>query len=647
MATRSKRVAADAAGYTPPAPSADTSPDAAQASLFDADGETLVVDVPLGAERLTVQYVDRARIHPDPEQPRVSADADLRASIAQSGLLQPITVRPHPAAVFTGRTGDCACCGRDVATLANGGDYMIVDGERRWQGSAGVLDVLPVLVRQDQDDPAERLLTQLTANTGKALDPLEEARSFQRLLVGTGASVADLAKRLGRPRSVVGERLGLLELGPWLPLLESGEIGLSHAVKHLVPLAGCTEKVHAHAVELARKEWRWEHENAGGGISVSRFGDLIRQFYTPSLYPLAKAGPTWAPQPLFNTKSHDEECACGGILFTLQGSDTKRRCCGNPDWWKPRDRKAKKAQQAKDAKRTSTHSTGPQYDLPEGAGLVQVRGWESPAGVTGLTNHAGQWAVRAHYQDRPFDPKDVTFDPKRLVLVQRPSGQSEVGTRDTKAIDAARDAWASRWKERRHALERERGAQLRSAWEPYQLSPDVPGRECARALLVRLAVAGDAASVAEVARCLDIDLGKQVAKTLASGSLHALAGQLAEWVDALALSEVAVLASAVATASAAGLQPIRDIVAGEERKAVDAIQDRKVPWLAADKKSAKKGGAKPKPAAAAPPPPAFDDEDDVDEVDDDEAVERMGASLFDDADDEALVHASDDLEDDS
>jgi hypothetical protein len=56
----------------------------------------LEIAIPDAAMRLKVEYLAHGRIHPDPRQPRVHADDELRASIAQGGVRQPITVRPIP-----------------------------------------------------------------------------------------------------------------------------------------------------------------------------------------------------------------------------------------------------------------------------------------------------------------------------------------------------------------------------------------------------------------------------------------------------------------------------------------------------------------------------------------------------------------------
>ena len=119
--------------------------------------EQLEIAIPEAARRLDIVYIPRALIHPDPDQPRVDADDELRAKIAREGVLQPLTLRPHPTIIS---------------------EFMIVDGERRWRGSEGVQDELPAIVRQDKEDPTERLITQLIANSGKPLTPMEEARAM-------------------------------------------------------------------------------------------------------------------------------------------------------------------------------------------------------------------------------------------------------------------------------------------------------------------------------------------------------------------------------------------------------------------------------------------------------------------------------------
>jgi len=103
-----------------------------------------------------IETLPLREIEPDPGQPRKTFDdetlAELSASIAEHGLLQPIAVRPKPS-----------------------GGYLIVAGERRWRASrmAGLTEV-PVIVKDVTDEQAMELA--LVENLQREdLDPVEEA----------------------------------------------------------------------------------------------------------------------------------------------------------------------------------------------------------------------------------------------------------------------------------------------------------------------------------------------------------------------------------------------------------------------------------------------------------------------------------------
>jgi len=103
-----------------------------------------------------IETLPLREIEPDPGQPRKTFDdetlAELSASIAEHGLLQPIAVRPKPS-----------------------GGYLIVAGERRWRASrmAGLTGV-PVIVKDVTDEQAMELA--LVENLQREdLDPVEEA----------------------------------------------------------------------------------------------------------------------------------------------------------------------------------------------------------------------------------------------------------------------------------------------------------------------------------------------------------------------------------------------------------------------------------------------------------------------------------------
>ncbi|MEM8850204.1 MAG: ParB/RepB/Spo0J family partition protein [Pseudomonadota bacterium] len=153
------------------------------------------------------------RLHPNPDQPRRSFDADqladLSKSIAQKGVLQPLIVRPS-------RTLD--------------GAYEIVAGERRWRASqAANLHELPVVIR-DFDD-SEVLEVAIIENIQRAdLSPLEEAAGYRHLMDRFGHTQEQVSEILGKSRSHVANHLRLLSLPPSVrEHLDAGRISAGHA----------------------------------------------------------------------------------------------------------------------------------------------------------------------------------------------------------------------------------------------------------------------------------------------------------------------------------------------------------------------------------------------------------------------------------
>ena len=157
-----------------------------------------------------LENISIERIRPNPNQPRKSFDPEalevLTASIRTVGVLQPVVVR------------------------AEGLDYVLIAGERRWRAAreAG-LEELPALIRDT--DEVGSLTEALIENLQREdLTPLEEAAAFQQLEEDFAMTHAEIGERVGRSRSAVSNTLRLLNLsGPIQAALEAGDLSAGHA----------------------------------------------------------------------------------------------------------------------------------------------------------------------------------------------------------------------------------------------------------------------------------------------------------------------------------------------------------------------------------------------------------------------------------
>ncbi|MEO1065363.1 MAG: ParB/RepB/Spo0J family partition protein [Actinomycetota bacterium] len=116
--------------------------------------------------------------------------AALAESISEHGLIQPITVQPHPA-------GDP--------------EWMIVAGERRWRAHvhAGMPEIR-ALVRVGTD--SELAAVMLVENDVRVdLDPIERAFAYRKQ-IDLGSTVEDVARMTGRPVDFVARKLRLTHL---------------------------------------------------------------------------------------------------------------------------------------------------------------------------------------------------------------------------------------------------------------------------------------------------------------------------------------------------------------------------------------------------------------------------------------------------
>ncbi|SDE63170.1 ParB/RepB/Spo0J family partition protein [Rhodobacter capsulatus] len=165
------------------------------------------------APRRRDMLVPIEKIVPNPDQPRRSfapeALEELRASIAEKGIIQPLIVRKHPR-------------GED--------SFEIVAGERRWRAAQlAKLHELPVIVRDFTD--TEVLEVAIIENIQRAdLNPLEEAMGYRQLMDRFGHTQEKLAEALSKSRSHIANLLRLLNLPDEVQdFLRDGKLTAGHA----------------------------------------------------------------------------------------------------------------------------------------------------------------------------------------------------------------------------------------------------------------------------------------------------------------------------------------------------------------------------------------------------------------------------------
>jgi ParB family chromosome partitioning protein len=170
-------------------------------------GQPLPDVAPAQSQPLSVAV---SALDPNPHQPRQGMQAEdlenLKASILEHGVLQPIIVRQH------------------------GDRYQVIAGERRFRAAqaAGLSDV-PVVVREATDE--EMLELALVENIQREdLDPIEKATSFKAYLDGYGKTQEAAAARLGIERSTLANFIRLLDLsGEIQAMVRSGLVSMGHA----------------------------------------------------------------------------------------------------------------------------------------------------------------------------------------------------------------------------------------------------------------------------------------------------------------------------------------------------------------------------------------------------------------------------------
>jgi ParB family chromosome partitioning protein len=204
------------------------------------------VQAAASAQEISIDSID-----PNPYQTRrrinEAALEELAESIRASGVVQPVVLRP----------------------VANG-RYQLVAGERRWHASrrAGKTTI-PAVVRQISNEQAMEI-TIIENLQREDLNPVEQARAFERLSREFGLTQEQIAARTGKDRASIANFIRLLKLPEDVQnALEAGALSFGHG-KVLLGLAGFPEHLERAAREIIEKQ-----------LSVRQTEELVTKLLNP------------------------------------------------------------------------------------------------------------------------------------------------------------------------------------------------------------------------------------------------------------------------------------------------------------------------------------------------------------------------------
>lgn len=199
-----------------------------------------------GAQEIAIDLID-----PNPYQTRRKVREDslkeLADSIRASGVVQPVVLRPGP-----------------------NGRFQLVAGERRWLASrqAGKTTI-PAVVKQVSNEQAMEI-TIIENLQREDLNPMEQARAFERLSREFNLTQEQIALRTGKDRASIANFIRLLKLPQQAQdALESGAISFGHG-KVLLSLVGFPQHLERAVQEVVGKQ-----------LSVRQTEELVAKLLNP------------------------------------------------------------------------------------------------------------------------------------------------------------------------------------------------------------------------------------------------------------------------------------------------------------------------------------------------------------------------------
>lgn len=226
-----------------------------------------------------------SEIDPNPYQTRHHFDehaiAELAESIRANGVLQPIVVRPV------------------------NGRYQLIAGERRWRASqqAG-REWIPAVIKQVSNQQALEM-TIIENLQREDLNPMEQARAFERLGQDFNLTQEQISQRTGKERTSIANFLRLLKLPQGVQeLVECNELSLGHAKVLLM-------------LDTPEAQWKVVEQVRSQSLSVRQTELLIQRLLHPHDAPEREAKDKRATDP--NVRAAEEELQRAlGVRVTIR-----------------------------------------------------------------------------------------------------------------------------------------------------------------------------------------------------------------------------------------------------------------------------------------------------------------------------------------
>ena len=200
-------------------------------------------------EKKETLLLKTSQLEPNKDQPRKKFDEEaieeLAQSIKQYGIIQPIIV-----------------CKRDDY-------YQIIAGERRWRAAkkAGIREVPVVVKEYTEKEIAEISLIENIQR--EDLNPIEEAKSYKRLIDEYKLTQEELSERVSKSRTEIANKMRLLKLHDDVQkMLISGALSAGHARALL-------------GLEVKKDQLKAANEIIEKSLSVRQTEDLVKKMNEP------------------------------------------------------------------------------------------------------------------------------------------------------------------------------------------------------------------------------------------------------------------------------------------------------------------------------------------------------------------------------